>query len=169
MRRDDCLPVVVGHLVDEVVADDPGAGDEDVEPSRLGRGRDRRLDVRSQRHVATHRAPADPLRGLRRCSLVEVGDDDVRALGCEPLCRRGADALRAAGDERRLPCEAAQRIIRTTSSATHTGLSPPSRSTVARTTPWSPPATSSTDCTVKVARIREPEGTGAGKRTLLTP
>ena len=40
------LPVVVGHLVEQVVADDPGARDEDVEPPvRLDRSRDGRLDL----------------------------------------------------------------------------------------------------------------------------
>ena len=91
----------------------------------------RRLDVGTRGHVAADRAPADPLRGLRCGGLVEVGDDDVRALGGEALRGRGADPLRAARDERRPALEAAHRIILTTSSATQTGLSPPSRSTVA--------------------------------------
>ena len=56
-----------------------------------------------------------------------------------------------------------------TSSATHTGLSPPSRSIVATATICSPPCTSSTDATVTRARIRDPTGTGAGNRTLLVP
>ena len=82
--------------MDQVVADDPGARDEDVEPARLGRRCDRGLDVGPRRDVAADRATADPLRGLVRGGLVEVGDDDVGALGGEPLGRRSADPLRAA-------------------------------------------------------------------------
>ena len=43
---DHGLPVVVRHLVQEVVADDPGAGDEDVEPpGGLRRRGDSGLDL----------------------------------------------------------------------------------------------------------------------------
>jgi hypothetical protein len=52
MRGDDGVPVVVGHPVDEVVADDPGAGDQHVEPAALlDRARDRRLDRGAVGHV----------------------------------------------------------------------------------------------------------------------
>ena len=39
----------------------------------------------------------------------EVGDHDLRSLGREPRCDRGADPLRAAGDDRDLPVEGAHR------------------------------------------------------------
>ena len=138
-------------------------------PARLGGGRHGGLDVLARGHVAADRPAADALRGLRRRGLVEVRDDDVRTLGGEPRGGRGADALRAARDERGLAGEPRHRIIRRTTSATQTGLSPPSRSIVARTTPCSPPSTSSTDCTVNRPRTREPDGSGAGKRTRFTP
>ena len=102
----DGFPVVVSELVEQVVADDPGARDEVVEPPALGRERDGRLDVRARGDVAADRAAADPLGGLGRGRLVEVRDDDVRALAREPLGGRGADAAGGAGDERGLALEA---------------------------------------------------------------
>ena len=96
MRVDHRFPVVVRHLVDEVVAQDPGAGDEDVQsPRRLGRSRDRRLDVRPRRDVAAHGTTAD--RGCRLLGRrkVEVRHDDVGSLGGEPGRRRSADAASA--------------------------------------------------------------------------
>ena len=61
MGRDHGVPVVVRHLVEEVVADDPRAGDDDVEPVCRGGGRlDRRLHLRPRGDVAAHRAAADP-------------------------------------------------------------------------------------------------------------
>ena len=59
---------------------------------------------------------------------------------------------------------------RPTLSATQAGLSEPSTSTVNRvTTCHHPPPTSSTSVTSAVALIREPDGTGAGKRTRFHP
>ena len=112
--RDDRLPVVVRHLVDEVVADDPRAGDENVETTRLRCRGDGGLDVGTRSHVAADRATADPVRGPVRGGLVEVSDDDMGALGGQPLGRRSADALRPARDERRLAVESAHRSIRAT-------------------------------------------------------
>ena len=136
---------------------------------RLGRRGDGSLDVGARRHVAPDGAPADPRCRLGRRRVVEVGDDDMGSLGCEALRGRRADPAGAARDERGLAGEAAHRIIRTTSSATHTGLSPPSRSTVARTTPCSPPATSSTDWTVKRPGSASPRAAEPGSARLLTP
>ena len=57
-----------------------------------------------------------------------------------------------------------------TLSATQTGFSPPSISTVNLVTAWNqPPPTSSTDITSEYARTFAPAGTGAGKRTLFQP
>ena len=147
----------------------PGAGDEDVETARLHRRRDRGLDVGTRRHVAADGATSDPLRCLVRRGLVEVGDDDVGALGGQPLGRRSANALRAARDERGLTVESAHRSTRATSSATHTGLLPPSRSTVMTSVTCRPPETSSTAPITAVALTAVPTGTGAGKRTLPSP
>ena len=173
MGVDHGVPVVVRHLVDEVVPQDPGARDEDVQPTAgLGGGRDGSLDVLPRRDIAANGATADRRRRiLGRCEI-EVRDDDVRTFGGEAGRRGGADPARPARHERGLtgePAGACHRILRTTISATHTGLSPPSRSTVVTRTACSPSGTSSTDATVTRARMRDPAGTGAGNLTLLVP
>src|SRR6476620_11381017 len=110
MRVDDRVPVVVGHLEEHVVADDPGAGDEDVQGAALRHRRvDGRLDVLPLRHVAAHGGPAERRGGLIRSRLVEVRDDDRRPFVGEPLRRGGADPLRAARHERRLALESRHR------------------------------------------------------------
>ena len=58
---------------------------------------------------------------------------------------------------------------RETDSATHTGLSLPSRSIVTSQVTCAPPAMSSTVTSVMCARRRLPTGTGDGKRTLFKP
>ena len=173
VRVDHRVPVVVRHLVEQVVADDPGAGDEDVEPPRRRRRLGHcRLDLLARGHVALHGATADRGRRLLRRCEIEVRDDDVGSLCGEPGRGGGADPARAAGDEGHLPGEAVcdgHAYLRITSSATQTGLSPPSRSIVVTATICSAPGTSSTEATVTRARIRDPTGTGAGNRTLLVP
>ena len=105
MRVDDGVPVLVAHLEEHVVADDPGARDEDVERAAVqDRGLDRGLHVVSLRH-AQRTGTADRPRGLLRHRLVEVGDDHGRSLAREQRRRGGADALRAAGDQSRLPLD----------------------------------------------------------------
>ena len=54
-------------------------------------------------------------------------------------------------------------------SATQTGLLPPSRSTIAVIVIWRPPSNSSTCSTSKLVCTREPDGSGAGKRTRFRP
>ena len=54
-------------------------------------------------------------------------------------------------------------------SATHTGLSPPSRSNVHSTVICAPPGTSSSAVSLARIRTRLPMGNGAGNRTLLRP
>ena len=138
MRVDHRLPVVVGELVNQVVAEDSGARDEDVEsPLRLGGEPDGSLNLGARGHIATHRTTADLPGCLLGCCEIEVRHDDICALRCEACCRRGADPICAAGDERRLAREAsgrAHRNFRSTISATQTGLSPPSRSIVVSNT-----------------------------------
>ena len=124
------------------------------------------------REVTSHRdgAAADRCCGLLRCGEVEVGDDDVGALGREPRRGRGADPARATGDEGDLAREAVvegHAYLRITSSATHTGLSPPSRSIVVTTTICSPPATSSTDATVDSRADPRPDRHGRRKPHLV--
>ena len=58
---------------------------------------------------------------------------------------------------------------RKSSSATHTGLVPPSRSNVTAYVACLPPATSSTATQVTEARTLLPTGSGPGKRTLFRP
>lgn len=74
---------------------------------------------------------------------------------------------RAPGE--RAPSGRSQGTSTETVSATQTGLSPPSRSIVTRTTARAPSGPRSTESSSTPARIREPTGTGAGKRTLLDP
>src|SRR6478735_2116453 len=106
MRVDHRFPVVVGHLVEKVVANDPGAGDEDVEPARRRRsGRYCRLDLLTGCHIAPDGATADRNGCLLRSGEIEVGDDDVGALCGEPRRRGGTDAARPAGDEGHLTRE----------------------------------------------------------------
>src|SRR4029079_14848882 len=106
MRSDDRVPVVVAHLEEKVVADDSRARDQHVERAAV---RDRRLrrglDLLELRHVAANRMTADLLRSLLGAALVEVRDDDRRALRGEPLRSCGADALRAARHQHRLALE----------------------------------------------------------------
>ena len=136
---------------------------------RLGH---RGLDLLARGHVALHGATADRSGSLLRRREIEVRDHHVGAFRCEPGRRGGADPARAAGDQGDLPGEAicnGHAYLLITSSATQTGLSPPSRSIVVTATICSAPGTSSTEATVTRARIREPTGTGAGNRTLLVP
>ena len=73
---DHGVPVVVAHLVDEVVADDPGAGDEDVQAAELlDRARDGGLDLLARGDVGLDLEAGDV--------VVEgqIGGRDLRALG----------------------------------------------------------------------------------------
>ena len=60
MGVDDGVPVVVAQLEEHVVADDPGARDEDVNrPARGHRGRDCCLDIGFVRDVAAYGVAAE--------------------------------------------------------------------------------------------------------------
>ena len=84
----------------------------------------------------------------------------ARARGPRPLRRTPAGPRR---------CQSST-STRPTLSATHTGFSPPSISTVSLVTTWcQPPPRSSTSTICAKQRRREPTGTGAGKRTLFQP
>ncbi len=56
-----------------------------------------------------------------------------------------------------------------TVSTTQAGFSAPSISIVTTFVTWTPPGTSVTERISPRARMREPTGTGEGKRTLLVP
>ena len=106
MRVDDRRPVVVRQLVDEVVADDPGAGDGDVEPAGAFHGAgDRCLHVVATGDVAACGEPADLRRGALGLVTVVVGDHDECPTPGETACGRSSDPARATGDERRLSLE----------------------------------------------------------------
>ena len=107
VRVDDGVPVLVAHLEEHVVADDPGARDEDVERAAVrDRGLDRGLDVLALRHVAANGVTADRRRRLLRRRLVEVGDDDRR-----PLATRAASpSRRRCPSRRRSPAPSSPRI-----------------------------------------------------------
>ena len=95
------FPVVVGQLVHQVVADDPGAGDEGVEAAEfIDRARDSGLDLLAVGHVRLD---------LQAGHVVvegQVGGNDLRSLGLEARERRLPDTAPAAGDEHDLPIEA---------------------------------------------------------------
>ena len=96
---DHGVPVVVGHLVDEVVADDPGAGDEDVEAAvLLDRPRDRAPRLRRGRSRRS-RAAGPARRRRRRGRRPRPSRPRTRSA----RRRRLADPAAAAGDERDLP------------------------------------------------------------------
>ena len=85
-----------------------GVADHHVDTAvRLDRLRDQRFDLRAVSHVAgdEHRlAPRIAQRLRRRFALLglNVGEHDLRPVGCETLGARESDALRGAGDDDRL-------------------------------------------------------------------
>ena len=93
---------VVGLGVDDQAGDlDARVVDEDVEPAELlDRGRDRGLPARLVGDVEVRGLTADALRGLRGQVVLEVADHHLRAGRGERLRHPGAEAVRAAGDER---------------------------------------------------------------------
>jgi hypothetical protein len=73
VRVDDRVPVFVGHLEDEVVADDARAGDKDVEPAELRhRAGHHRLDLRAIADIARDGETSDGVRDLARRRVVKV-------------------------------------------------------------------------------------------------
>ena len=93
----------------------PGVVEHDVEPAELlDREVDGRLHVVGVAHVGA--LERDRVTELRRQLLaapfVDVGDDDLRAFGDEPLDRRPADAAGAAGDDRDLARESSPMVRR---------------------------------------------------------
>ena len=126
MGVDDEVPIVVRHLVNQVVAEDAGAGDEDVEASVLLHGAVNQGFHRNPiRYVAGDRqrplALTADLRGDRFCGVViEVGDYDLRVLGGEAHRRGCADPSSAAGDQCGAPFESSAHAISTSASPTVT-------------------------------------------------
>ncbi len=99
MRVDDRIPILVGHLEDQVVADDARARDQDVEPAELRDGSpDHRFDRRAVAHVARDTEAADRARDLASRRLVEIRHRHPGALGRQQPRRGGANPTPAAGD-----------------------------------------------------------------------
>ena len=126
MGVDDEVPIAVRHLVNQVVAEDAGAGDEDFEAAiRLRGAIHQGFHREAIRHVAGDRqrrsAVASDLRGdrLRRLEI-EVGDHHLRALGGEAHRRRCPDPSPAARDQRGLPLESSAHVMATSASPTVT-------------------------------------------------
>src|SRR5207302_10441721 len=107
MHRHHKVPILVAHLVDQVVTGNAGIVDEDVEGAEpFDDLRHGAVDLGSLRDVAFQpdRRHAER-RGklLRRgfgAGAVEIGDRDRGAILGEPLSRRRADAASPAGDQR---------------------------------------------------------------------
>ena len=126
MGVDDEVPVRIGHLVNEVVAEDASAGDEDVQASELlHRTVHEGFHGMAIGHVAGdgHRLPslASDLRGDRfRRFRVKVGDHHHRVLGSEAHRRRCANPSSAAGDQGGPPIESSAHVMSTSASPTVT-------------------------------------------------
>src|SRR5581483_1474527 len=124
------FPGAVVDLEQRLQVADPGLGDEDVDAAEpLHAGLDRSPHVGASRHVAPDRdgtrRPSQLVRGTFRERLVDVEEDDPRALLDEPPGDRAAHALRGAGDERRPALEPARH---------HTAVMPPSAAQAAPVT-----------------------------------
>ena len=103
---DDKVPVVIRHLEQQVVADDPRARDQGVEPAEfLNSSLHHRLDLPAVAHIARDGEPADGARNLTCRRLVQVRHRDPGALGGKQRRRRGPDAAAATGDQRHLVLE----------------------------------------------------------------
>ena len=177
-RRDsEEAPVAGGHeRLPRVLREQERARQEERDervPPLLRKLRDRRdvLEAGVRHHGVE---AAEPLERCVDHSAVPLTCREVAVVDVDPVDRpavrfkladdRRADPAGRAGDE-----SGPHVRKRKTSSATQTGFSPPSRSIVAAIRACSPPDTSSTSSTRKLARTRLPTGTGAGKRTRLTP
>jgi len=105
MHIEDGVPVVVGHLEQEVVADDTGVVDQHRRRAQLIGDSDHR-----RRHLfrVGHAGPdgqgaaarlGDLAHGVLAGGLVEIEDGDVHAVGSEPASGGGADATSGTGDD----------------------------------------------------------------------
>ena len=174
--RDHGLPVVVRHLVQEVVADDPGARDEDVEPARRAPPPKATAASTCSREVTSHRTARPPTAAA--VSSAAARSKSATTTSAPSAANRAAVAapmpLAPPGDERR-PCPVKRSVDAQREPPDHE-LGDADRLVAALPldrrdcrTACSPPGTSSTDATVTRALIREPAGTGAGNRTLFVP
>jgi hypothetical protein len=107
MHRDDRVPIVVGHLVDQIVAGDAGVVDEDVERAEAQRDLlDQALDFVGDGDIGLEAERLDPIaRGdLCRHRLggvkIEIAQRHRSAVLGQPFGGRRADPARPAGDQR---------------------------------------------------------------------
>ena len=125
-----------------------------------------------------HRRPLDAARAAEADHRrAERGVEDLREAGRErrPGRGNGRGGQDEGGEQDCKSGEAAHQVgppvgsrIRKSSSATQTGISPPSRSAVAVIVAWRPPSTSSTATTSDDRADAASAGTGAGNRTRST-
>ncbi len=107
MHRRDRVPILVAHLVDQVVAGDPRIVDQDVERAEtLGDLADRLFNLDGGRDIELEADSLDAMPGAdaRRSyfgtGAVEIADRDRGAVLGQALGRRLADAAGAAGHQR---------------------------------------------------------------------
>jgi hypothetical protein len=107
MNPGDRVPIVLGHLVDKVVAGDPGIVDEDVERTEAQHDLlDHALDLVGFADISPepHRLDAatrgDLRRGRLRRGKVEIAEHHRRAVFRETLGGRRPDPARPTGDQR---------------------------------------------------------------------
>ena len=100
------VPVLLGHLEEQVVAGDAGVVDQHVDPAELvdhalhgGLGGGRVDDVAADAHRAGTVGELEPAGSLLSGGLVEVEDRDGGALAREALRDAEADASRCSGDD----------------------------------------------------------------------
>ena len=106
MHAHDQVPVVLGHLEEQVVARDAGVVDEDVDPAELvhhtlygGLGGGRVHDVAPDADGPGAVPQLESAGSLLGGSLVEVEDRDRGALAGESLCDAESDAASGPGDD----------------------------------------------------------------------
>ena len=117
MHADDRVPVVLGHLVEDCVAENPRVVDDDVDPAEaVDRLLDHRLrggEVRDAAEVRLRLAARvanggdrlerrDPIPAFSGSRAARIVRDHLRAVRSQHLRDLGADAASGAGDERDL-------------------------------------------------------------------
>ena len=103
--REGLVEVLGRDVLERHGLDEPGAGDDDVEPALLGPDRRKEtIEIVQVGQIALHRGHlvTDCRDRLVQLGLPPAGDEHVAALRHEPLRDRQADPAAAAGDHRDL-------------------------------------------------------------------